>query len=525
MPSSIIQIADQIRVEMSSTSDQERRSLLGQFLTPAPLARFIAKEFPKTTRPIRLLDPGAGVGILTAAVVEQILSWDIRPPSVEIIACELDEQLHEHLSKVLNACVVVLRGKGIDTRFEIYGGDFVEMATHSLDHTFFDSGSFGGTFSHAIINPPYRKINADSSTRKLLSEIGLETTNLYAAFVWLSSRLLDNGGYLSAITPRSFCNGPYFRSFRKAMNSSMSWERLHIFDERNAAFSDDSVLQENIIFQCRKGVQSMNVIVSSGSGADCGTVSCRSVPFSDVVSPSDPQGFIHLTVDNSAVVTRQLMSRFSTSLTDLGLSVSTGRVVDFRSKDYLRHSPTLDGVPLIYPHHLNGSCAHWPGKPNKKPDSILIAEETRNLLIPSGIYVLVKRFSSKEERRRIVASLFDPQILQRELTVIGFENHLNYFHSNGLPLNEQLARGLFVYLNSTLVDSYFRQFNGHTQVNATDLRSMMYPNRKQLVDLAKAYIHPTQEHYDEALSKILDSSISPRTVRKDRRLRQKPAFA
>ena len=43
-----------------------------------------------------------------------------------------------------------------------------------------------------------------------------------------------------------------------------------------------------------------------------------------------------------------------------------------------------------------------------------------------------------------------------------------------------LARGLVAYLNSTFVDAYFRQFNGHTQVNATDLRNLKYPTRAQL---------------------------------------------
>jgi adenine-specific DNA-methyltransferase len=64
--------------------------------------------------------------------------------------------------------------------------------------------------------------------------------------------------------------------------------------------------------------------------------------------------------------------------------------------------------------------------------------------------------------------------------LVGFENHLNYFHRNGRGLDYDLARGLAAFLNSTLVDEYFRQFNGHTQVNATDLRSLRYPTQTQL---------------------------------------------
>jgi len=69
--------------------------------------------------------------------------------------------------------------------------------------------------------------------------------------------------------------------------------------------------------------------------------------------------------------------------------------------------------------------------------------------------------------------------------MLGFENHLNVFHEckHGLP--EALVRGLVAYLNTTAVDECFRRFNGHTQVNATDLKLMKYPSRKALVSLGK----------------------------------------
>ena len=40
-----------------------------------------------------------------------------------------------------------------------------------------------------------------------------------------------------------------------------------------------------------------------------------------------------------------------------------------------------------------------------------------------------------------------------------------------------------VFLNSDLVDRYFRTFNGHTQVNATDLKQMYYPSINDLREL------------------------------------------
>ncbi|MGH7135932.1 MAG: hypothetical protein ACREHD_09345, partial [Pirellulales bacterium] len=63
-------------------------------------------------------------------------------------------------------------------------------------------------------------------------------------------------------------------------------------------------------------------------------------------------------------------------------------------------------------------------------------------------------------------------------------------------------RGLSVFLNGTGADQSFRRFNGHTQVNATDLRQMKYPNRDTLIRLgrwAKQNPTVTQELIDQTI--------------------------
>jgi adenine-specific DNA-methyltransferase len=135
-------------------------------------------------------------------------------------------------------------------------------------------------------------------------------------------------------------------------------------------------------------------------------------------------------------------------------------------------------VPLIYPAHFSNGAIAWPKSSARKPNAILNVQATARSLVPDGNYVLVKRFTAKEERRRIVAVTLQSKSLGSER--IGLENHLNYFHQdgNGLPL--EVARGLSLFLNSSAVDAYFRRFSGHTQVNATDLRNMRYPSRESL---------------------------------------------
>lgn len=69
-----------------------------------------------------------------------------------------------------------------------------------------------------------------------------------------------------------------------------------------------------------------------------------------------------------------------------------------------------------------------------------------------------------------------------------------------------MARGLALYLNSTIVDRFFRLFNGHTQVNATDLRALPYPSADDLVALGQALDSaelPAQAVIDELIEEIV----------------------
>jgi adenine-specific DNA-methyltransferase len=284
----------------------------------------------------------------------------------------------------------------------------------------------------------------------------------------------------------------------------MSLRRLHVFESRSAAFSRDDVLQENIIVHAIKGApKPERVTISSSNGAPGSSVTERKVSLRDVVLPDDTEQFIHLAEGDAQDNARAVMGRLLASLPELGLSVSTGRVVDFRAKEFLRQQPEHNTAPLIYPCHFNGGFVHWPKEKARKPNAIVSNEQTHELLVPAGVYVLVKRFTAKEERKRIVACIYDSHRIHAPL--VGFENHLNYFHVNSHGLTMSLAKGLAAFLNSTVVDVYFRQFNGHTQVNATDLRSLSYPMKTELEKLGRRIADPGMQQ--EELDALVEEEL------------------
>lgn len=499
----LVERADFFRVDATRKLDPSRRTTLGQFLTPPPVARLMASMFKKQREHVNLLDAGAGVGVLTAAFIEEITRWKNKPTSIFVTAYEIDPLLTQYLTETLALCHLECEKAGIKFHADIVCENFIESAVNQLNTTLFSPEA--NKFNCTILNPPYRKINNDTRTRRLLRTVDIETSNLYTAFVALASRLLDSDSELVAITPRSFCNGPYFKPFRKTFTEMMGITRIHLFESRQTAFQDDDVLQENIIVHAAKESRTEHcpVTISSSSEPTDELMSVREVKYSQLIRPGDPNAFIHIVPDELEHEIAERMRRFTWSLPDLGITVSTGRVVDFRAQACLRLKAERNTVPLIYPGHFDNGYVKWPKKDSRKPNAILNIPESQDLLVPSGVYVLVKRFSSKEERKRIVAAIYDGSGFSAER--VGFENHLNYFHQNGqgLPLN--LAKGLTAFLNSSLVDSYFRQFNGHTQVNATDLRSLKYPSLSELEAFGSGITDafPSQNEIDHLVEKEL----------------------
>jgi adenine-specific DNA-methyltransferase len=461
-------------VQLAESAPETRKAELGQFMTPTAIATFMAEQFEfQNTSEVVLLDAGAGQGSLSAAFVarwEKIANWNGR---LTVHAYELDPKMIEILGPRLRS---LQSDKRIST--EIIDGDFIANAAAKIR-----SGE--RIYSHAILNPPYKKIGSDSSARQILSGVGIETVNLYSGFVALSLEMLRDGGQLVAIIPRSFCNGPYYRSFRKFLLGRAAIESIHLFDSRNEAFADDGVLQENVVIRLKKGARQGSVVISRSTNSSFSDLKSDLVAFDRIVHPEDKEKFIRIP---SGSVERGLgaISGYSSTLQDIGVSVSTGPIVDFRMKEHLQMKPLPGSVPLLYPGHFVDGKLIWPRPNFKKPNAIIENEETRRWLFPRGFYVAVKRFSSKEEKRRIVATLIDPAVLPD--SSIGFENHLNVIHINKGPLPEDLARGLAVYLNANVVDSWFRQFNGHTQVNATDIRSLPFPNREKLIEFGKWHL-------------------------------------
>src|SRR5574344_377633 len=457
------------RITHAIDTSEVHKENYGQYFTPYPIAQFMASLFPVTNKDINLLDPGAGIGVLTCAFLERMKNekWNVK--NVNITAYDIDASLHDTLKENISLAATSFKNSNI----EVLNADFLDKS--SFDFLW----KINKKYTHVIMNPPYKKIQTCSKERGEARAFGLETVNLYSAFLGAAIALTEENGYIVAIVPRSFCNGVYYKPFRQFILKNCSIKHIHLFESRNEAFKDESVLQENIIIMLQKETPQMEVTISYSENATFQNMKTLSVPFNQIVNPEDKELYFNIPM--------QINESYSTppaciSLKQLGIQVSTGPIVDFRLK-YFLHKEYADAlIPLIYPVHLRNYKFDWP-KESKKPNAVAPIEEVTGQLFPKGYDVLTKRFSTKEEKQRVVASLVTPENFVKD--GIAFENHLNVFHVNKSGLPKDIAYGLIVWLNTSFIDEKFRLFSGHTQVNATDLRNLPYPSEKVLIKMGK----------------------------------------
>lgn len=465
--------AERRRLRLLQDRGRSERQPYAQFFTPASIAAHMASLFSYDRDSISVLDAGAGLGSLSAAVADRAYETGLR--DVSFTGVEVDQSLDNALAETM----LDIRQYNFKATEVI--SDYVAWSIDQ-DQPLLKAS---GTFDYAIMNPPYFKIHSRSSCRAALRANGVDTSNIYTAFLLLAMRQLREGGELVAITPRSFANGSYFRQFRSAFCSVMSLDYVHLFESRSSAFADSAVLQENVIFRAVKLPLSSKIVFTSTAIGDVEPTTSMEVPRHQCRVGGIDQ-ILPFPVDDSDMSALHQINRLAATLNDLGIAVSTGSTVEFRNEHRLASSDDQGAIPLLQPANIQSDgTVQWPSPTSRRPQA-LSADKVADLdLLPSGYYVLTKRFTAKEERRRLVAAVTDPGQLPGN--AIALENHLNVFHRNGGSLDAEVATGLMIYINSTVVDRYFRLGSGHTQVNASDLRRMPYPTETELRRLARTW--------------------------------------
>lgn len=485
---------------VAMTANKERKAI-AQVFTPASVARFMAGRVSRIGEALTFIDAGAGVGVLAAALCERIAAMR-KPRRIIAELYETDPKVLPVLRQTVAECRKALAAAGHRLDAMIIEEDFVLRRPSA---SLYAPAPRTGYADVVIMNPPYAKLAKDSPQSRAFAEIVHGQPNVYALFMAAAVELLRPGGELVAITPRSYCSGLYFREFRRWLLNRMSLRHIHLFESRRATFKDSEVLQESVITVATKQAEQVaEVMLSVSHGADMDEA--KPWPHAASTIIDDPAGdcVIRLPAESSDLEIMRVVESWSGSFADRGLRISTGPVVTFRATDYLLDSTEhADAVPLLSIHNVRPFATVWPVAKGSKPIAFKATNGAASLVLPAQNYVLLRRFSAKEEQRRLTASPYLPTAEDRRRPV-ALENHINYVTHTRRELSEDEVRGLVALFNSALLDRYFRVVSGNTQVNATEIRAMPFPDLRTISRIGKLVAGLDRNDRGVIESRVLD---------------------
>jgi adenine-specific DNA-methyltransferase len=514
-----VDFADRVGLLYNEFVNQKHKKNKGQFLTPPAIARFMGNMAKSNNGHISLLDPGCGTVILSCAVIESLVGTNSNLKSINLDAYETDNDILPYTKTVLDYIYSWLNEKNILFHYNLIQEDFILKNANVLknENSLFDSFS---TLEYDIIisNPPYFKLKKEDKRAKAAETINNGQTNIYALFMAVSSKMLATNGQLIFITPRSYASGSYFKSFREFFFNNVLIEKIHLFDSRKDTFNRDSVLQETLILKATRGetikTSSLVSITSTKGIDDLSNPRFKNYPQNQILNLKSKEKILHIPVNDKEEKIIDLFRSWNGSLNKYNIQISTGPVVAFRATEFIREiyeNGTILLTPLIWLHNVFKMHIDWPILKPNKGQYIQICQGSLSLLLPNKNYILLRRFSAKDDKSRLIASPYFANFHIADL--IGIENKVNYIYRPKGELERNEIFGLAALLNSWLFDGYFRIFNGNVNVSATELREMPLPPLDLIKHIGNQLIinnsDLSQGQVDSLITKTLMNKTEP----------------
>lgn len=509
-----VDYSDRMGVYYSMSVSQNHKKNKGQFLTPAPIARFMGTLANSERDCVTILDPGCGTAILSCAIIEKIVATDKNLKSVKLDVYEIDEDILPFTKNVLDFLRKWLKERNVEFHYNLFQDDFILKNANVLkNENLLFNNSISQEYDFIISNPPYFKLNKEDKRAKIAESITSGQTNIYALFMAVSCKLLSKNGQFIFITPRSYASGSYFKAFREFFFSNVLINQIHLFDSRKDTFSRDNVLQETLIIKATRkdsGVSDTFVKITSSKGLnDLSEPHLKIYPQNQILNLKSKEKILHIPVNDEEEEIIDLFRSWNGALNKYNIQISTGPVVAFRATEYLREAyenGTVFLAPLIWLHNVYKMRIDWPiHKPNKS-QYIQICAGSMSLLLPNKNYILLRRFSAKDDKSRLIASPYFAKLQDSEF--VGVENKVNYIYRPKGELDRNEVVGLAAILNSKLFDNYFRIFNGNVNVSATELREMPLPSLELIKHIGDQLILNNSEFSQELVDDLVIQTLT-----------------
>ena len=468
----------------------------GQVFTPIHITRYILKHADfkistltkKNLEELHVIDPSMGYGkfivefyhILRKSYEKIGYNQDVHKAIIEKNIFGIDKDPFMVNLSMIYILTLETPKYYIENKLEmnLIQADAL-LKRNSIDFENLDEKSrliLSDRYDYVLGNPPYSKKFTVNEKKYYINtykrSIGGHP-NLCTLFIHRSIEFLKDNGFLGFIVAAPYTTGTYNTKIRKYILEKTKIVELLLFKDRKKTIRN--VLQAFSIIILKKEKTCENYKIKLTEIDDLTSLRNNRMAYTlidkdRVINDKDHNYMFLISSDRRIYDIIEKVGRDSNRLLDYCEQISTGHIVNYRVKEKITSTKTQGAYPLIdiknvYPYFIDIEderyCPLW---------YIPKTDYDEKIKIENNV-ILVKRMTSPEQKRRIVAGFTSFENINAYLG--NKVNFINLRHS--IKINPFFILSL---LNSRLFDFYFRRFSSNTQVSANELRLM--PIKKEI---------------------------------------------
>lgn len=441
---------------------------LGRFFTSRSAAAELALLLPAFEQEeIRILDAGAGTGILSAAAIEAVCKQgNVR--RIYLDAYENDERMLASLSDILERVRRLARHDyGVKLVVTVHPTDFLEDARGLAEPR-----GGGVRYDLVLLSPPVGVPEEGSAAEAFCRRVLPRGTDLAFLFAEAAAARLSEDGVMAAILPLSFADSVNAAPLRERLFARAPLVSLTLDVGARGGRRDKTML---CLFRYGEEPPTLRVRVAKGDGCE----ELPPIPYDVAVFSSEYKVLLAKSREDVALV--RAMNSFPCRLADLGLVVHTGLTIETRYPECMRTSREGGAVPLLHPAGLCDGRMQFPTPGREKP---YILPRIPSLAAKNRTMVLVKRVPSRADGRHLVAGVYFSAQLPRD-ALISTANKLQVIEGAEEEMTADLASGLAAVLSCSYYERYCELTGSFKQVNAAALASLPLPDRDVILGIGR----------------------------------------
>lgn len=463
---------------------REENIRLGRLFTKKETARLMADTVKLDTgkSAYTILDPGAGTGILSAAMIERICREVPACRQIFVTCYETDERflpmLADNLERIRKKC---RHDYDVKLFVTIYNENYLVDAKNHYTVTFLRTEQ--DTFDIILCSPP-SELHLKTS-EEAESTGGVTQVKIHAAYLFAKAAAghLERGGQLVILLPTVAATSSSLTPFRRFMHERLSLRSVHLFIGVQKNPRRAVPLKKQMLLHFTRDEVREDVAISTST--DWGTEGAREVlsplPYAFVVDEKDGSLTLPKSREDTSIV--KYITSFPETLSSIGLKISTGRILDARCKDLLFNDAAKGLVPLFRPCTVQEGRVEFPGTQKKNADlppivapHQYLAPVSASLVQRNKNMIFIKRVFSVSDDRFLNAGVHLAANYPA-YPYISTHNKLLFIDTKNKKgeMSARFVYGLFALLNSTIYDRYLSIVSKSGQLSTKELRDLPLP--------------------------------------------------